>query len=278
MSGHAELLKVVQEIANDCYHADRAGVGYEYNPKFDYHVNQIAMRLHEPLAAILREIGLQLERLGQLETEHKDATAAEHMRGLTWFAAAAEIAMYIEGNFTFEPIETRVPDETPATSRQLKDLSRAYVDGPQTETAQEIFDAVVRMRDAGQPHPDYVFEYDRGILRGVSKRAQKLSAGSGHVRWAVGTDTPENALIRERAEFGERVRAERKAHKVKRKCLASWIGVPKETIRMLERGELTHFGGGTVTRNNYIVAQVVNGLSSTVDILWPEAAGNEENK
>lgn len=264
MSAYDELLTAMQEMAWSAYHTDRA-TG-EYRDYYEYPPDNVHDRLKGSLADVLREIGLRLERLGQLETEHKDATAAEHMRGLTWFAAAAEITMYIEGNFTFEPIETRVPEQSAEAPKDTR------------ETAQEIFDAVVRMRDAGQSHPGYVFDYDRGILRGVSKRVQKPSRGVRNSRRAVLAEMAEEALIRERAEFGERVRAERKAHKVKRKCLASWMGVPKETIRMLERGELTHFGGGTVTRNNYIVAQVVNGLSSTVDILWPEAAGNEENK
>ncbi len=267
MSGHDELLRTVQDIANLCYHADRDPKNDPlYRQGFDYALDQVACRIKEPLSAILAEIGERMERLGQLEVEHKDATAAEHMRKITWFVAATEIAMFMEANFTFEPIETRVPEQAATLPKDTR------------ESAQEIFDAVVRMRDAGQPHPDYVFEYDQGILRGVSKRVQKTSRGVRNSRRAVLSEMAEEALIRERAEFGARVRAERKAYKVKRKYLASWVGVPKETIRMLERGELTHFGGGAVSRNNYIVEQVAHGVSSTVDILWPTVAGNEENK
>jgi hypothetical protein len=253
MSAYDDLLTAMQEMATDEHHAC-ANDGYR-GESYEFPPDEVHERLSVHLKAVLEELAVRMEALGQREIDGGEHTGLDRMRALTWFVAAEEIRTFAEDDFT--------------------------VDSSTEEVVHEVYDSIEEFFTALDAHnattaltPDYAYHRETGTVVPLSARAKyetRPAEGYRHTQWAFGSYTMDrhSGSLGERLEFGSNVYARRKELGYSRKKLARQVGQSKELIKAIEYGEYAFDCGAPLSRQSLLVEQLANVLETTVDTLWP---------
>lgn len=267
MEAYDNLLTVVQSLATGAYHTDRGEGGKHYRPELDIAPDYIHDRIILPVKAMVQEIENRFNNLAILEMS-QDPTAANHMRSLVWAMAAHELRVYAEGDFSFEPIETRVPEEFPEEAPG----------SPYTPVADAILEYFRKTSTRLTPH--FVYDVSTGTVTSLYRAPRQEAPGkdpeepsrtSGHTKW-VSTSTPGERERRGRlAMFGQVLWTFRKANSFKRGELAHVLGVTKETLVALEYGELDTVEEEPLCQEHPFVHRMAENFGILPAMLWPWA-------
>lgn len=250
MEAYDALLTEMQKMATDAYQVDRGPDDKLWRQDYVFPVDEVHDKLQQPLVGVLIEVRDRLTELSLNELRIPRATAADHLRALTFSVAANDVDMYIQGMFSLEPVETRVPEEMSLE-----------------ETTQAITDALA----ASPVVPHFMFDASTGSTVGIYGKSQlPVTEGitkSGHTRWVVSAERRERAS--RRVTFGEDIRTRRKAlgHSVKH--LSGWIEIHPDTLRALEAGMEENVGGTLLRQGHWLVQRLAEYLNTTVEEIYP---------
>lgn len=254
MDAYEALLKAVQDIGTNAYDTDRDD-DQIYREGYVFPVDEVHERVHLHVQAVLEEVRDRIVTMAEHELEMPGATASDHLRSLAFDVAANEIDMYIQGMFSSEPVETRVPEEVIS-----------------------ILETVEKMR----LHPHFVYDASSGIVVGIYPGKEKVPAEetpkttSGHTRWVI-SEKDQETLAHMR-DFGVNVQTKRMEVGYKVKSLAKWMQLHPNTLREIESGMMSRIGGTELRQGHWLVQRLAEYLNVTAETLWPWSDDKEKDE
>jgi DNA-binding XRE family transcriptional regulator len=269
MEAYDNLLTVVQSLADGAYHKDRHELDQVYRGvNYEFPVDEVNDQIILAVKALVQEIENRFNHLAVLEMS-QHPTACNHMRSLVWALAAHELRVYAEGYFSFEPIETRVPQEAPADIPESK----------YQKVAEAIVEHFSSPRSTIAPH--FMYDASTGTVVTLHTAPAKeepapsadphnpVASTSGHTRW-VFTSTPEERRYNgQLAEFCEKVHRYRTHRCMKRRTLAVALGITKKALRSVEYGQVEEIGDGPLHQNHPFVVRVAQCFHENPSTFWP---------
>lgn len=243
MDAYEALLEAVRDIGTNAY---------------VFPVDEVHERIHPHVQAVLEEVRDRIVIMAEHELEMPQATASDHLRSLAFAVAANEIDMYIQGLFSCEPIETRVPEEVTS-----------------------ILETVEKMR----LHPHFMYDASSGVVVGIYPGKEKVpveeiletnKTTSGHTRWVISEKDQET--LAHMQDFGVNVQAKRMEVGYKVKSLAKWVKIHPNTLREIESGMMSRIGGTELRQGHWLVQRLAEYLNVTAQTLWPWSDDKEKDQ
>jgi len=264
MDPYEKLLVAMQEMVTGAYHADRLDNDRLHRVDYACSIAEVNDKLSDYLRPLFEEVRDRLHYLAERERLDTECMASDQLRSLTFSMAAAEIDAYLEGHFTYEPIETRVPEELPTT------ISTA-------ETAHAILEALAGESPTITPH--FMYDATSGATVGIYPRKGLIPLEKtketettqtptfGHTKWVFSATRREN--VARRVAFGKDIQDRREILGLSRKNLARWVEINPRTLRELEDGVCSRVGGTDLRQGHWLIQRLAEYLNTTTEDIWP---------
>lgn len=262
MEAYDALLTEMQKMATDAYQDDRRLNDQLWRQDYVFPLGEVHERIHLHVQAVLEEVRDRIVTMAEHELEMPLATACDHLRSLAFAVAANEIDMYIQGLFSCEPIEIRVPEEAASIPEEVI----------------SILETVEKMRF----HPHFVYDASSGVVVGIYPGKEKVPAEetpkttSGHTRWVI-SEKDQETLAHMR-DFGVNLQAKRLEVGYKIKSLAKWVKIHPNTLREIESGMMSRIGGTELRQGHWLVQRLAEYLNVTAETLWPWSDDKEKDQ
>jgi hypothetical protein len=248
MEAYAALLTAMQTLATDAYHIDRESDSCYDREGYNHPLDDVHERLAVALRGVLFEVRDRLAILADKELSTPEITASDHMRSLALSLAVTEVTAYVEGGFCFEPLETRVPEES-LTQPAVEAIMKHFEDLPYT--------------------PHFMYDASSGVVTSVYGGVKKSSADSSHA--------PDIRLNEKLQEVGERIRKMRMERGYGVKDVARWVEVHPRCLRDVESGLNSRVGGTQLRQGHWLIQRLADYLDTTVQIIWPWGDDKEKD-